>query len=341
MSEPEPPRRQESPQRQRHLGHTSMQVGAIALGCMGLSEFYTQVDEADAIRTIQRALDCGMTLLDTSDMYGRGANERLVGRALRGRRDRAVVATKTGIVRRDDDPKYRAVDGRPEYVRAACDASLQRLGVDAIDLYYLHRVDPKVPIEETAGALGELVTAGKVRAIGLSEAAPDTLRRAAVVAPLAALQSEFSLFTRDVERNGVLATARELGLTFVAYSPLGRGLLTGIVRSADALAPDDLRRALPRFDPDNLARNVALVDALAALADELSCTVAQLALAWVIAQGDDVVALPGCQHVAQVEENAAAARIALDATVLARIDALVPPGAAAGARLRDLRFVHR
>jgi aryl-alcohol dehydrogenase-like predicted oxidoreductase len=308
---------------------------------MGLSEFYAPVDENDAIRTIQRALDLGMTLLDTSDMYGRGANERLVGRALRGRRERAVVATKTGIVRRADDPKFRAVDGRPEYVRAACDASLQRLGVDAIDLYYLHRVDPDVPIEETAGALAELVTAGKVRALGLSEAAPDTLRRAAAVAPLAALQSELSLFTRDVERNGVLATARELGLTFVAYSPLGRGLLTGALRSPDALAPDDLRRGVPRFDAENLARNVALVDALGALARELGCTVAQLALAWVLARGDDAIALPGCQHVAQVEENAAAAQVRLDPAALARIDALLPPGAAAGARLRDLRFVNR
>ena len=326
---------------QRRIGRTEMLVGPIALGCMGLSEFYDPVDEAEAIRTIHRALDLGMTLLDTSDMYGRGANERLVGRALRGRRERAVVATKTGIVRRDDDPKYRAVDGRPEYIRAACDASLQRLGVDAIDLYYLHRVDPKVPIEETAGALSELVAAGKVRALGLSEAAPGTLRRAAAVAPLAALQSEFSLFTRDVASNGVLAAARELGLTFVAYSPLGRGLLTGAVRSPDALAPDDVRRAAPRFDGGNLARNVALVDALAALAAELGCSSAQLALAWVVAQGDDVIALPGCQHVAQVEENAAAARIALDAAALARIDALVPPGAVAGARLRDLRFVHR
>ncbi len=326
---------------QRRIGRLGAQVGPVAMGCMGLSEFYAPVDEADAIRTIHRALDLGMTLLDTSDMYGRGANERLVGRALRGRRERAVVATKTGIVRREDDPAFRAVDGRPEYVRAACDASLLRLGVDAIDLYYLHRVDPKVPIEETAGALAELVTAGKVRALGLSEAAPDTLRRAAAVAPLAALQSELSLFTRDVERNGVLATARELGLTFVAYSPLGRGLLTGAVRSAGALAPNDLRRGVPRFDAENLARNVALVDALAALAAELSCTVAQLALAWVIAQGDDVIALPGCQTVAQAEENAAAAHVALDATMLARIEALVPPDAVAGARLRDLRFVNR
>jgi aryl-alcohol dehydrogenase-like predicted oxidoreductase len=326
---------------QRRIGRLGEHAGPVAMGCMGLSEFYAPVDEADAIRTIHRALDLGMTLLDTSDMYGRGANERLVGRALRGRRESAVLATKTGIVRREDDPKYRAVDGRPEYVRAACDASLLRLGVDAIDLYYLHRVDPKVPIEETAGALAELVTAGKVRALGLSEAAPDTLRRAAAVAPLAALQSELSLFTRDVERNGVLATARELGLTFVAYSPLGRGLLTGAVRSPGALAPNDLRRGVPRFDAENLARNVALVDALGALAAELSCTVAQLALAWVIAQGDDVIALPGCQTVAQAEENAAAARIALDAATLARIEALVPPDAVAGARLRDLRFVNR
>jgi aryl-alcohol dehydrogenase-like predicted oxidoreductase len=275
-----------------------------------------------------------MTLVDTSDMYGRGENERLVGRALRGRREQAVLATKTGLLRRADDPQWRGVDGHPAYVRAACDASLARLGVDYVDLYYLHRVDPQVPLEETVGALAELVAAGKVRRIGLSETTPEQLARAAAVAPIAALQSEYSLFTRDVERNGVRAAARALGIALVAYAPLGRGMLTGTIRSTAALGADDLRRRVPRFDPENLARNLALVDALATLAAERSCTPAQLALAWVLAQGDDVIALPGCERVAHVDENAAAATVTLDAATLATIDALVPPGAAAGARLR-------
>ncbi len=330
-----------SPIATRALGRGGIAVGPIALGCMGLSEFYAPVAEDEAIRTIRRGLELGMTLLDTSDMYGFGDNERLLGRALQGRRDHAVVATKAGILRRRDEPTYRGVDGRPEYVRAACNASLRRLGIDAIDLYYLHRVDPDVPIEETVGAMTELVAAGKVRHIGLSEAAPATLRRAAAVAPIAALQSEYSLFTRDVESNGVLAAARELGIAFVAYAPLGRGVLTGALRSADALAPNDLRRMIPRFEPQNLVSNLALVDALGAVAGELRCTTAQLALAWLLAQGDDIVALPGCQRVAHIEENAAAARLALDPATLARIGALLPPGAAAGARLRDVRFVHR
>lgn len=318
----------------RQLGREGPPVGAIALGCMGMSEFYAPVAEGDAIAAIHRALDLGMTLVDTSDMYGRGENERLVGRALRGRREQAVLATKTGLLRRADDPQWRGVDGHPAYVRAACDASLARLGVDYVDLYYLHRVDPQVPLEETVGALAELVAAGKVRRIGLSETTPEQLARAAAVAPIAALQSEYSLFTRDVERNGVRAAARALGIALVAYAPLGRGMLTGTIRSTAALGADDLRRRVPRFDPENLARNLALVDALATLAAERSCTPAQLALAWVLAQGDDVIALPGCERVAHVDENAAAATVTLDAATLATIDALVPPGAAAGARLR-------
>lgn len=325
----------------RRLGRSGPLVGSVALGCMGMSEFYEPVEEREAIATIHRALELGMTLVDTSDMYGRGENEKLVGRALRGRRDRAVLSSKTGIVRRADDPAYRGVDGRPEYVRAACDASLARLGVDHLDLYYVHRIDPKVPIEETVGAMAELLAAGKIRAIGLSEAAPSTLRRAAAVAPIAALQSEYSLFTRDVETNGVRATARELGVTLVAYAPLGRGILTGAVRTIETLAADDLRRKIPRFDPENFDRNLELVDALGAIARDAGCTPAQLALAWVLAQGDDVVALPGCERVAHVEENAAAARVQLSAELLARIDALLPAGAAAGARLRDQRFIHR
>jgi aryl-alcohol dehydrogenase-like predicted oxidoreductase len=318
----------------RQLGREGPSVGAIALGCMGMSEFYEPVAERDAIAAIHRALELGMTLIDTSDMYGRGENERLVGRALRGRREQAVLATKTGLLRRADDPQWRGVDGHPAYVRAACDASLARLGVDHVDLYYLHRVDPQVPLEETVGALAELVTAGKVRRIGLSETTAEQLERAAAVAPIAALQSEYSLFTRDVERNGVRAAARALGIALVAYAPLGRGMLTGTIRSTATLAADDLRRRVPRFDPENLGRNLALVDALATLAGERGCTSAQLALAWVLAQGDDVVALPGCERVAHVDENAAAATVTLDAATLATIDALVPPGAAAGARLR-------
>ncbi len=325
----------------RRLGNGGPFVGAVALGCMGMSEFYEPVEEREAIATIHRALELGMTLVDTSDMYGRGENEKLVGRALRGRRERAVLSSKTGIVRRADDAAYRGVDGRPEYVRAACDASLVRLGVDHLDLYYVHRIDPKVPIEETIGAMAELLAAGKIRALGLSEAAPETLRRAAAVAPIAALQSEYSLFTRDVETNGVRAAARELGVTLVAYAPLGRGILTGTVRSTETLAPDDLRRRVPRFDPENFERNLKLVDVLGAIAHEASCTPAQLALAWVLAQGEDVLALPGCERVAHVEENAAAASVQLNAELRARIDALLPPGSAAGARLRDQRFIHR
>jgi aryl-alcohol dehydrogenase-like predicted oxidoreductase len=322
----------------RRLGTAGPTVGAIGLGCMGMSEFYDCVDEAEAIATVHRALELGMTLIDTSDMYGRGTNEELVGRALRGRRERATVATKGGIVRRWDDPAYRAVNGAPAYLRAACDASLVRLRVDSIDLYYLHRADPNVPIEESVGALAELVQAGKVRYIGLSEVDAPTLRRAAAVAPIAALQSEYSLFTRDVETNGVLVAARELGIALVAYAPLGRGMLTGAVRSTEELATDDLRRRVPRFDPGNLERNLTLVDGLSVIARDADCTPAQLALAWLLAQGDDVVALPGCERVEHVEENVAAATVALDGALLARIDALFPPGAAAGARLRDQRF---
>jgi aryl-alcohol dehydrogenase-like predicted oxidoreductase len=315
---------------ERRLGANGPAIGSIALGCMGMSEFYTPVDEREAIAAIHRALELGMTLVDTSDMYGLGENERLVGRALRDRRERAVLATKTGIIRRADDPHFRAVDGRPERIAPALDASLARLGVDYVDLYYLHRVDPNVPIEETVGAMHELVRAGKARALGLSEADAPTLRRAGVIAPIAALQSEYSLFSRDVETNGVLTAARELGVTFVAYAPLGRGMLTGTVRSTANLDARDMRRSIPRFDESNIARNLALVDGLAALARRRGCTPAQLALAWVIAQGTDVVALPGCERVAHVEENAAGGDIALDGETLAKIDALVPAGAVAG-----------
>jgi aryl-alcohol dehydrogenase-like predicted oxidoreductase len=318
----------------RRLGASGPAIGAIGLGCMGMSEFYTPVPEPEAIATIHRALELGVTLIDTSDMYGMGANERLVGRALRDRRDRAFLATKTGLLRRADDPAWRGRDGRPEHIRTAIDASLARLGVDVVDLYYLHRVDPQVPIEETVGAMAELVQAGKVRWLGLSETTAEELQRAAAVAPIAALQSEYSLFTRDIERSGVRAAARALGITLVAYAPLGRGMLTGAIRSTDALSADDLRRRVPRFDEANLAHNLALVDGLTGLAHQHDCTPAQLALAWVLAQGDDVVALPGCERVAHLEENARAADVRLDAATLARIDALIPPHAAAGARIR-------
>jgi len=324
----------------RRLGPNGPQAGAIALGCMGMSEFYAPVPEREAIAAIHGALELGMTLIDTSDMYGRGENERLVGRALRDRREQAVLATKAGIVRSADDPEYRAVNGRPDYIRAACDASLARLGVDHVDLYYLHRLDPAVPVEESVGAIAELVSAGKVRHAGVSELSAGTLRRAASAAPIAALQSEYSLFTRDVETNGVLATARELGIALIAYAPLGRGMLTGAVRSTSALAGGDMRRRVPRFDPGNFERNLALVDALTAIARRHNCTPAQLALAWVLSRGEDVFALPGCERVAHVEENARAAEIQLDAEMAEGIAALFPPGAAAGSRLRDLRFVH-
>ncbi len=319
----------------RALGTHGPRVGAIALGCMGMSEFYEPVEEREAIRTIHRALELGMTLIDTSDMYGRGENERLVGRALRDRRERAVLATKTGILR-SEDPSYRGVNGTPEYVRSACEDSLARLGVDCIDVYYLHRADPNVPIEETIGAMAELVSAGKVRFLGVSEISAELLRRAAATAPIAALQSEYSLFTRDVETNDVLEAARELGIGFVAYAPLSRGMLTGKVRSTATLAEGDLRRRVPRFDAGNLERNLMLVDELTALADNAGCTPAQLALAWVLARGEDVVALPGCERVAHAEENARAAEVHLEEAVLARIDELFSPGAAAGARLRGL-----
>jgi aryl-alcohol dehydrogenase-like predicted oxidoreductase len=325
----------------RRLGANGPSAGAIGLGCMGMSEFYDPVTEGEAIATIHRALELGMALIDTSDMYGRGENERLVGRALRGRRDRAIVATKGGLIRCAADPAYRAVDGSVAHLRAACDASLQRLGVDCIDLYYLHRADPHVAIEESVGAIAELVQAGKVRHIGLSEVTAAALRRAAAVAPISALQSEYSLFTRDVETNGVLAAARELGIALVAYAPLGRGMLTGAVRSTAGFDRHDLRRRVPRFEPGNLERNLTLVDELTALAGEIGCTPAQLALAWVLAQGDDIIALPGCERVAHAEENAGAADLRLNAEQLARIDALFRPGSAAGARFEAQHFADR
>jgi aryl-alcohol dehydrogenase-like predicted oxidoreductase len=298
-----------------------------------MSEFYGTADEGEAIATIHRALELGITFLDTADMYGPFTNEQLVGRAIAGRRDEVVLATKFGNERRPDGSRV-GVNGRPDYVRQAIDASLGRLGVDHVDLYYQHRVDPDVPVEETWGALRELVEAGKVRHLGISEAAPETIRRAHAVHPITALQTEYSLWTRDVEDDGVLATVRELGIGFVAYSPLGRGFLSGQIRSLDDLAPDDFRRRNPRFTGDNFARNLQLVDRVREIAAAKQVTASQLALAWVLHQG--VVPIPGTKRVKYLEENAAAASISLAPEELAALDAAAPVGATAGDRYPDM-----
>lgn len=327
---------------QRALGSQGMVVSAEGLGCMGMSDIYGGRDERSAVETIRRALDLGVTFLDTADMYGPHTNERLIGRAIAGRRDEVQLATKFGVLRDPDDPNARIFRADPEYVRAACDASLQRLGVDHIDLYYLHRVDPRTPIEETVGAMAELVAAGKVRWIGLSEVSPATLRRAHAVHPLTALQTEYSLWSRDPERE-LLPTLRELGIGFVAYAPLGRGFLTGTITSQQDLPPDDLRRSafFPRFQGEALRRNLQLVERVRELAREKGVTPGQLALAWVLAQGDDIVPIPGTRRVRHLEENAAAAELRLTADDLARLDAAVPPGAAVGDRYADMSSVDR
>lgn len=316
--------------KRRKLGNGGLEVSTLGLGCMGMSDFYAGRDDEASLRTIDRALELGIDLLDTADMYGVGKNEELVGKAIKGRRDQVVVATKFGSMR-SEDGKFLGVNGRPEYVRAACEASLRRLGVEYIDLYYQHRVDPNTPIEETIGAMAELVREGKVRYLGMSEAAPATLRRAAAIHPIAALQTEYSLWSRDVE-DDILAVCRELGIGFVPYSPLGRGFLTGQIRKFEDLAEDDYRRFSPRFQGDNFQRNLDLVDRVSEIAAEKGCEPSQLALAWLLAQGEDIVPIPGTKRIKYLEENVGALDVALTQADLARIDDAAPRGTAFGLR---------
>ena len=317
---------------QRTLGGQGLVVSAEGLGCMGMSAFYGAHDDGESTATIRRALDLGITFFDTADVYGPWTNERLVGAALAERRDDVVIATKFGNELDEHGTRTGRVNGSPAYLRAAVDASLSRLGIDVIDLYYQHRVDPAVPVEETFGALGELVQAGKVRYLGISEASAASIRRAHATAPLTAVQTEYSLFTRDVEDDGVLATVRELGIGFVPYSPLGRGFLSGRIRSIDDFAEDDFRRTSPRFQGENFRKNLELLDRVTAIADEKGITPSQLALAWVLAQGDDVVPIPGTRRIPNLEENVAAVDVVLTPDDLARIDEVAPAGAAAGER---------
>jgi len=314
----------------RRLGKGGPVVSAMGLGCMGMSEFYGPRDEAESVATIHRALDLGIRLLDTADVYGPHTNEELVGRAIRGRRHEVFLATKFGILR-SADPAYRGVCGRPEYVRSACEASLKRLGVDVIDLYYQHRVDPEVPIEETVGAMSRLVQEGKVRFLGLSEAGPDTIRRAAAVHPITALQSEYSLWTRDHE-GGALPVCRELGIGFVAYSPLGRGFLTATISTPDDLAEDDFRRTNPRFQEENFRKNLLLASRIRDMAGDKGCTPAQLALAWVLSRGEDIIPIPGTKRRTWLEENVAALDVTLTEEDRLRLETIAPRGVAAGER---------
>ncbi len=314
----------------RKLGTQGLEVSALGLGCMGMSEFYAGRDDAESEATIEHAIDRGVTFLDTADMYGVGRNEELIGRVLRRRRKDVVLATKFGNVR-GEDGSYRGINGRPDYVHQACDASLRRLGVEQIDLYYQHRVDASVPIEETVGAMAELVKAGKVKYLGLSEAAPQTIRRAHVVHPISALQTEYSLWSRDPE-DEILPTLRDLGIGFVPYSPLGRGFLTGQIQKPEDLAADDYRRNSPRFQGENFQKNLALVSEITAIASSKKCTPAQLALAWVLAQGDDIVPIPGTKRRSYLDENLGALNVVLTKKDLARIDRALPQGAAAGGR---------